>query len=207
MVALEIKKLDQKLLVVGPIYDQVHKLSDHLNWFTDHIVIFNGNLCYPNEDLESVRQRIHTMNHYLEKYQALYNLGSEDLLLMKKLWESGEAPDIHQWLHDKSNVILVNFISQTNLIICGGGLAPGMTRHALHNNLETSFVSQVGGRPWHELYGGGAGYVITNNPLTQSRPRLYNFSIQIGNVYQSNAQVYAVQASSKGIGEIFYLWY
>lgn len=205
MTALTVKQFDQKLLVVGPIYDQVHKLSDHPDWFSDHIVVFNGNLCYPNHDLDQVRQRIETVERYLATGKAIYNLGSEDLLLMKKLWESGEAPDLHQWLRGKSNVILANFISQTNLIITGGGLVPNMSRHDLYDNLETSFVSRVGGRPWHELYGGGAGYVIANNPLTQNKPVRYNYSIQIGNTYQPDCKVYAIQVNAKGLGQIFSL--
>jgi hypothetical protein len=207
MSILGLKCFNEKLLVVGPIYDQIDKLSEHSNWFSDHDqVIFNGNLCYPNHNLDQVRERIKTMNKYLQFKNIIYNLGDQDLILMKKLWESGEAPDILRWLCDRNNVIMIDFAySQSTLIVTSGGITPKMARSGLQDNLEISFVNHLGGRPWHELYGGGCGYIIANNPLTQNRPIFYNHSIQIGTIYNTQTTVYAVQAHSRGLGNIFSL--
>lgn len=207
MTALDFKFFDQKLLVIGPIYDQVHKVANHPDWFDQHdLVIFNGNICYPNNDLSQIRDRIEIMNKYLMKSRVIYNLGDQDLILMKRLWETGEAPDIHAWIQNQSNAVIINFAkSQSHLIVTAGGVTPEMSRSDLQDNLEISFVSYLGGRPWHAVYGGGAGYVIANNPLSDQKPRFYPFSLQIGTNYNPQTTVYAVQAHSLGIGEIFYL--
>lgn len=207
MSVLALKYFNQKLLVVGPLYDQIDKLSKHPAWFSNYDqIVFNGNLCYPNQDLGQVRDRIKIMDQYLQSPKVIYNLGDQDLILMKRLWESGETPDILHWLKNRSNVVMIDFaISQSTLIITGGGVTPKMVRAGLQVNLETSFVSYLGGRPWHELYGGGSGYIIANNPLTQNSPKFYNYSVQIGTTYSPETTVYAVEAHSRGMGNIFSL--
>ena len=206
MVAFRFKYTNQKILVVGPIYDQVERLIQHPDWFADHDqIIFNGNLCYPCDSLHDVRDRLKIMDTYLQSNKVIYNLGDKDLILMKRLWETGEAPDIYQWLKIRGNVILIDFESQSTLAITAGGVTPQMTRSGLQDNLESSFVSNLGGRAWHELYGGGSGYIIANNPLTQNKPKFYNYSVQIGTIYSPDTSVYAVQAHSRGIGSIFSL--
>ena len=206
MVAVSFHNFKNKILVVGPIYDQIDKVSNHSDWFSQHeLIVFNGNLCYPFTDLDQIRQRLKIMDAYLAQSKVLYNLSDHDLGLMQQLWESGEAPDIHKWLQSKSNVVLVEFASQTNLTITGGGIAPNMTRSDLYDNLETSFINRLEGHPWHELYDGGCGYTIANNPLTQSRPTYYNHSMQIGTIYSPEITIYAVQVTSHGVGSIFSL--
>lgn len=206
MPALRLKNLNQKILVIGSLYDQVDKLTQHPNWFTDHEqIIFNGNLCYPDNNLHEIRSRIKVVDTYLQLGNVIYNMGDKDLLLMKKLWESGEAPDIYHWLRIKSNIVIIDFASQSSLTITNGGVTPQMTRSGLQDNLETSFVSNLEGRAWHELYGGGCGYIIANNPLTQNKPKFYNYSVQIGTIYCPNTAVYAIQAHAHGLGHTFSL--
>ena len=206
MTALHFKYINQKILVVGPLYDQVDKLALHPDWFVGHdLIIFNGNLSYPHDSLHDVRTRIKVIDNYLQPGRVIYNLGNQDLILMKRLWETGEAPDIYQWLQIKSNVVMIDFASQSSLTITGGGVVPQMARSSLQDNLEISFVSSLGGRAWHELYGGGCGYIIANNPLTQNKPKFYNYSVQIGTIYSPHTNVYAIQAHSRGLGNIFSL--
>jgi hypothetical protein len=75
-----------------------------------------------------------------------------------------------------------------------------MNREKLLDNLETSFVSLINGQIWHNLYGGGYGYIISNNPLTQQSPKFYNFSMQMGNIYNgSETKVYAQEIDQFGL--------
>lgn len=202
-----LKVFDQKILVVGPIYDQIDKVSNRINWISQHgIIIFNGNLTYPHDDLSQVRERIKIMDDWIQSGKVLYNVGDQDLILMKKLWDAREAPDIQAWLRGRSNVVMINFAkTQSNLIVTAGGVTPQMRLADLQDNLETSFVTRIGGRPWHELYGGGLGYIVANNPLTESQPKYYNFSLQIGNAYSPNVKIYAAHIQSLGVKEIICL--
>ena len=207
MTALNLKYSEEKILIVGPIYDQVKKLSNYPEWFANHnLIIFNGGLCYPNNDLSQIRDRIKIMDQYLQKSKVIYQVNDQDLLLMNRLWQANEAHDIQRWLYEKNNATIINFgKSQSYIIVTGGGVLPHMRRRDLWNNLETSFVSHWQGKPWHDSYGGGTGYIISNNPLSDRAPQFHNFSLQIGTNYNPDATIYAVQADHRGIGKIFSL--
>jgi len=102
-------------------------------------------------------------------------------------------------LISKPNVIIINFVSQSSLIVTCGGVLPKMTKSQLSDNLETSFISNIENKPWHKFYGGGYGYIISNNPLTDKEPAFYNYSAQIGNVYSKSCQVYAQEVDQFGL--------
>jgi hypothetical protein len=206
MVAITIKNYKQKILIIGPIYDQLSVVTENKNILEQYpLIIFNGNLCYPNHDLNAIAKRIEAIDQYLKPNKGIYNLGNQDLLLMKRLFSDRNANDILQWLESKSNVVMIDFDTQSRIIITGGGLTPEMSLNDLRDNIETSFVSQVGDKPWHQWYGGAYGYIVSNNPLTQAYPQFYNYSVQIGNSYQEKTPVYAIQAGRHGIGRVFSL--
>lgn len=198
MTALTINNSSHKILVVGPIYDRLDKLqaTEKLMDNYDYIV-FNGNLCYPCYDLDKIKQRIDVMNSLIESGKIIYNLGNHDLWLMNDLKSSNSI--VKSWLESKPNVTIFNFVNQTSLIITCGGLVPKMNKQDLNDNLEISFVSRLDNKPWHNFYGGGFGYVISNNPLTGCPPTFYNFSAQIGNLYSSEVKVYAQEADQYGL--------
>lgn len=205
MVALAVKKFSQKILVVGPVYDRIELLQNNFKLLDQHdLVILNGNICYPNDKLDQVEKRIVIVNDLMQSGKIIYNLGNQDLLLMKRLQETNQKSNIAEWLRVKSNVILIDFISQFGLIITHGGVTPEMKKNDLHDNLETSFVSNIEGKPWHHWYGGGYGYIISNNPLTEEAPKFHNFSMQIGNEWSSR-DTYAVQIGQYGVSQTFLL--
>lgn len=186
-----ILKAKDKILVVGPIYnliDKVTKVQSIINEY--EYIIFNGNLLYPEDDLEN---RIRLMNKLLESGKVIYNVGDYDLKHLKDY-------KTDYWINGFPNVIFVNYPSQTSFIITCGGVTSIMNREVLMNNLETSFVSNVNGRSWHLDYGGGYGYIISNNPLTDTDPNFYNFSAQIGNRYcGEKTNVYAQEIDQYGL--------
>ncbi len=205
MAAHILRNFSGRLLVVGPLYDQIGKLET-IQKLTDQYdqVILNGNITYPSHDLDQVQERINKLQE-LPSTKVIYNLGSLDLQLLKHLADTNQSPDILKWLKSKGNVVMVEFISQSRLIVTGGGLTPKMNIQDLHNSIETSFVSHINNVPWHQSYGGAFGYVISNNPLTQSSPQFYDFSAQIGNQYQKETPVYALQVESHGVGKAILL--
>jgi hypothetical protein len=206
MVALVVKNFLQKVLVVGPIYDKIEAVQSQQKILNEQdLIIFNGNLCYPNNNLEEVEARIKIMEKFIQTGKVIYNLGNQDLLLMKQLDENNQNYRIVNWLKTKSNVVMVDLLAQSGLIITNGGVTPEMKRSDLDDDLETSFVSNIKNEPWHRWYGGGYGYIISNNPLTRESPKFYNFSMQIGNIYDEKNQTYAVQIGQYGVERIFSL--
>jgi len=208
MTARTIEKFSQKALVVGPIYDRIEILDNNQEiWEQYPLIIFNGNICYPNDNLDEVKKRIDLMEDFIQtqKGQVIYNLGNLDLLLIKHLDASREHHDLLQWLQSKGNVVFVKFLNQPELIVTSGGVTPNMGRADLQDNLETSFVSKVKDAPWHRWYGGGYGYIVSNNPLTFEEPQFWNFSLQLGQIYCEKTQVYAVNAGSPAVDRIFSL--
>jgi predicted phosphodiesterase len=198
MVALTLQNSSHKILVVGPIYDKLDKLErvEKLSSFYD-LVILNGNICYPFDGAE---ERIKYLSNYLSG-KIIYNAGNYDLQLMQQT----TSEKIKEWINNKPNVILIGFKNQTSIIITSGGLSPQMTKKDLYNNLETSFISNIDNKPWHVLYGGGYGYVISNNPLSLAAPHFYNYSAQIGNSYGPENQVYAQEIDQYGLKDTILL--
>lgn len=200
MPALTLQNSNHKILVVGPLYDQIKKLEVIENIADKYdIIIFNGNLCYPNNNLLEIEDRIEKIDKYLKTGKFIYNLGNYDLLLLKQLEIENKQEKIENWLKNKPNVVIINFESQSSLIVTCGGILPKMTKADLYNNLETSFISKVNDKIWHYLYGGSYGYIISNNPLTDNYPSFYNYSAQIGNKYSENVKVYAQEVDQYGL--------
>ena len=204
MTALTIKNRVKDVLVIGPLYDRIDRLQEAQKHFEDYdLVIFNGNLCFPSDNLSEVEHRIQEMSQVLSS-KVIYNAGRYDLQLLTKL--RGDAHDaIYNWIAMRPNVIVVHFSTGNTLIVTDGGVTPEMKLANLSSNLETSFVSKIKDSPWHRWYGGGMGYIISNNPLTVEPPQYYNFSAQIGNVYWEKVATYAQAVTGNGLGVSFSL--
>lgn len=198
MSARHINNYNNKALVVGPIYNKLDKLKNALDLSKNYdLTIFNGNLCYPFDDLVEVQSRIDILDPFIKSNKVLYNLGNYDFKLINLLSE--KQCTIKDWLIDKPNVIIIDFVNQSSIIITCGGVLPKNTKSDLNDNLETSFISNINNTPWHNFYGGGYGYIISNNPLTDKHPSFYNYSAQIGNVHSEFCQVYAQEIDQFGL--------
>lgn len=196
MTARVLNKNINKILVIGPIYDNISKIQhiSNINHNYD-IVIFNGSLCYPNNDLEQVRKRISIMNNLLSSNKYIYNVSDYDLLLAYDLNNDNKSIDITNWIWSNPNIVIVDFEqTQSTIIITSGGISPKMNRESIMNNLEVSFINDIN---CHKHYGGMQGYFISNNPLTNDAPKFYNFSAQIGNHYGND--VYAQEVDGFGL--------
>jgi len=197
MPALVFNKFEGKILVISPFYDKIEKIERIVDLAKNYnLTVINGGAFYPYADLNAVEKRFeYLQNNLFNNSKIIYNTGQYDLLFAK------QYPDhaISKWIHSKSNVIILNFKNQSTTIITGGGMTPKMNKASLIDNLETSFVSNIDGIPWHNKYYGKYGYIISNNPLTLDEPKLYPFSMQMGNKYEDNFQVYAQEVTSLGL--------
>jgi hypothetical protein len=193
-----INNIDYNILVVGPIYnnsDKILKINDLAKQYK--VVIINSGLCHPG--ISDIPNNILNFKSSISK-NVIYNLGSDDLKSCKNT--SGEA---FQWLKLQPNVILLQFKNQTSTIIVNGGVTPQMKKDYLIDNIEVSFVSKIDGQPWHNKYYGGYGYIISNNPLTMEKPKFYPFSVQMGNKYEINYEIYAQEVTPWGLKKTFLL--
>lgn len=193
MTALILSKPLRKLLVIGPIYNKLDKLSkiDELLSQYDY-VIFNGGLCY---SLENLKKRLQAFDNWAVNKKIIYIVGRNELQLLNKI----DDQEILTWIHSHCNIVIANFDSRT-VIVTDGGLPQNLKgMYELMDNLEVSFISQVGDKPWHVNYNGGLGYVISNNPLNDSPPQYYNYSMRLGCLYDPNAPVYAQEVDEIGL--------
>ncbi len=201
MSALSLSKNYQKILVVGPIYDRLDKLLKVEQMMPDYdYTIVNGNLYYKFCDLDLFQKRLDVMDRMIQTKKAFFNLGDQEIMLLEGVLM--DCPNqIVDRLYNKPNVIFLDFDNQSNYLITSGGITPKMTKDKLADNLEVSFVSNIGGTSWHELYNGNMGYVISNNPLTYEAPKFHRYSAQIGNYYGIEHQVYAQEIDKFGLKE------
>jgi hypothetical protein len=197
MIAITLNKTNEKILIVGPIYDKIDKIESVTNIIDNYdLVIFNGSLCFPYSNIAKVKDRIAVMDNLLKNNKVIYNISDLDLTC------TSQAKDIqvNKWILSKSNVVIIKYVNKPNIIITSGGI-PTKVKYIenLTNNLETSFVSIIENKPWHTSYNGMLGYVISNNPLTNNEPELYDYSAQIGNIYSSQNNVYAQEIDRDGL--------
>jgi hypothetical protein len=179
----------KKLLVVGPCYDKIEKLAraevliPQYDW-----VIFNSGLCQPPDNLYEINRRIDKMKQLIATGKVIYVAGRSDYLLLNNLQID---LSLEKWIRSLYNLVIIEF-STRNVIITDGGIPTTATARAdLLDNLEVSFISRLGDKPWQHSYNGSLGYVISNNPLTDQPPQYYKHSMQLGNLYAANNSVYA----------------
>ncbi len=200
MPSLILRENINKILVVGPIYDNINVFSFiEKNIAHYDYIIINGSLCYPYDNINFVRDRIKQVDKLLLSNKIIYNASNYDYELLATLYANNSDKDIQNWINLKPNVIVVNFTNQTTAIITSGGVTPQMNKTSLNENIETSFISYINRKPWHLLYNGMYGYIVSNNPLTNEEPIFYKYSAQIGNKYSENTNVFAQEVDKFGL--------
>jgi predicted phosphodiesterase len=197
MTALFLSKSIHKLLVIGPSYDRLNEVSLRIEELISNYdcVIINGGICYPSDNLELVKERIQKINQLASTNKVIYVAGRNDLTLLSKT----DDQEIIEWIRGCYNMVVVKFPSRTVLVMDGGVPQGTRSLEQLIESIEISFVSQINNKPWHHSYNGGLGYVISNNPLSDKSPEYYNYSMQLGNLYSSQATVYAQEMDEVGL--------
>jgi hypothetical protein len=188
MAALVLKNVNCDVLVISSIYDKLDKIDSIKKLIKKYeIVIINGNLSYPPEGAD---ERLNLWkNEIFQQPKVIYNLGNHDFIYTTNKKNT--------WLEHNPNVVFIDFNNQTNVIITNGGLTPKMSKVNLLDNLETSFVSLIQQKPWHERYNGKFGYIVSNLPL-DSEPRFYSYSMSLGTNYDLD-KTFAQEISAEGL--------
>jgi len=201
-----LSNINEKILIVGSIYDKLDKIEKIRTIISNYgVTIFNGNLLYPFSDINQVKNRIQIMNELLKTGKVIYNLGAYDLKLLNILNQNDEYFDVQKWIISKPNVIAIDFSSASSVLIMSGGVTPNINgRQMLNDNLEVSFVSHFNDKPWQIYYGGLMGYIISNNP-NNNKPTFYPYAAQIGSRYSDNFNVYAQEIDPSGLKDIITL--
>jgi hypothetical protein len=180
----------KKALIIGPIYDQLDKLQKIKNMSENYdITIINGSICHILNNNQ--KNRIENFEKILNK--KIYYLASDlDYVSMM------EDDFIKNWLLDKPNVAKIKFNSGVPVLIMSGGIPSQLGRFGIESNLEISFVTNQGEVAWHHKYNGMAGYVISNNPLSDAPPEFFNYSARIGINYNKN-KIYCQEIEEYGL--------
>lgn len=205
MYSKNLTKINGKILIIGSVYDKFIDISNLLDKY--QYIIYNGNICYPFNDLNKVYQRIDYINNLYQTKKVIYNLGNYDLKLLSFLLENNSNHDLIKWILSKSNLISIKFEKGTSALIINGGVLPeNININSLENNIEISFLSYINDEPWHNFYNGRFGYIISNNPLNNDKPIFYNYSMQLGTKYdQNNTKIYAQEIDGFGLKETILL--
>jgi hypothetical protein len=195
MTALTLPKLIQKVLVVGPIYDdldkleQIEKLLPQNDW-----IIFNDSIANARDNLPAMVSSLNRMDQLLATGKVVYNVGAADLHFASRLDVLDPIQfKIEKWIRTKPNVVLLNFNDSFQCIVVSGGVPVHITQsNQLLDNVEISFAPHP-----HQQYCGGLGYVICNNPIIHLAPSYFPYSAAIGRTPQG--PLYALQLDRNGI--------
>ena len=200
-----LSNINEKILIVGSVYDKLDKLYKIRTIIPNYgVTIFNGNLLYPFSDIKQIKNRIQIMNELLKTGKVIYNLGAYDLKLLNILNQNDDYFDVQKWITSKPNVIALDFSNTSTVLVMSGVITPHINnRKMLNDNLEVSFISRVNNKPWQVYYGGLMGYIISNNP-NNSKPTYYPYAAQIGAMYSEN-NVYAQEVDPVGLKNIITL--
>src|SRR5208283_4954167 len=95
-----------RILVVGPIYNKMEKLSIVEELMPQYqFVIFNGGLCFPADDLRELKDRIGKMQNLLDNNKTIYLAGRTDLTLLSKI----EDVEVTNWIRHRPNMAVIKF--------------------------------------------------------------------------------------------------
>lgn len=191
-----------RILVVGPFYDKIEKLNFIQDIRQpDDIVIFLGDICFPNNDLNALNIRVQKLQAFLQKDKTFYILGNHDLSFRSKL--DIYNYDIYNWINKQYLAIKINFENETNALIVHGGILPRHSKFEdLNQDLEISFNNEPS---MHQDYNGRFGYLITSHPKSEkNQVELFNYSMSLDtSCHETN--ILAVQELTKmGLGQTFY---
>lgn len=178
----------QKILVISPICDQIEKIKKLQEFSDEYIIVFTGEICYPWDDVDQVKSRIKTLDNYLKETSSFYVLGDGDLTFKSK--NKNNSNEINKWIDEQCLGINITFPNDSMLTVVHGGIPiEAKSWKEIISNIEIAFVKNINGKPWHSLYDGRFGYVISAHP-TSDEVKHYDYSMAIDIKNQVLAQEY-----------------
>mgnify|MGYP000933935921 CR=1 FL=1 len=167
---------NRNVIITSPIYNNLHKIKN-LN-LDNSILIINGNICYPYENIDEIEERIASLFEILNNDNCYYIVGNKDLLCFN---ENKESKLIKRLVNGRFSLTL-KFKNETMITVLNGGISENMSTFDDLNNMEIAFITN-----WHEKYNGRFGNIISSKPHSNNTPNYFNFSISIDDLaYSTN---------------------
>ena len=197
MSAIVLPKNLQKILVVGPSYNQLNKIDKLIDKY-DYIIL-NSGMFHPSMTKEQTEIYFNILKELLLSSKIVYINGRYDYLLSNNT----NNINIKNMILNGYNLAILEFVNRNVLIMDGGIPINIKTKNELLDNIEISFTTNINNKTWHQSYNGKFGYIISNNPITSSFPRFYNYSMQLGSEYGKT--VYAQEVEEIGLKQTIIL--
>lgn len=198
---------EERILVVGPIYDKTEKLfALNTLYQPNDILVLLGDVCYPYKNTSEVTKRLNELTTFFEGKKSYYILGDHDLIFKSQIATSNA--DAYDWLHYKLLGVRFTYKNNSSLLVIHGGLLPKHKKlDDLNNDPEVSFITEMGDKQnWHKKYDGRFGYAITSHPVSKNNQiQIYKNSTSL-DTQCSKSEILAVQEFTKnGLGQTFYI--
>lgn len=186
---------NKNIYVLSSIGPSMHSFGNFADKHTHDIIIVNGGISV-GSDLE-ISERIDKFKNITLNNKIYYNKCDKDFIHLAKLRKNLIFNETYSWLFVATNVTIIEFSNQTNVIIVPGGIPEKYSN--INNEIEFSFIST----DWHDKYDGRLGLAISNNPKIDASPRNYKYSCAIGQ--KSEDKVMVQEISGRGLENFFEL--
>lgn len=194
---------ENNVVIVAPIYNKIDKLVKIENIISKNtILILNGDVCYPYENIQEIENRIKTLNAFIEKYSAYYLIGNKDLLCLS---DNKYNNFIKKWIDKQKLTLTIKFNNNTITTILHGGITESMKSFEDLNNLEVCFVNKIDNRLWHESYNGRFGDIISSNPNSKDGIKFFNHSISLDNLSYETDKLSIIEYDKFGQLKYYYI--
>lgn len=208
--SMRTKKVDIKnktLMVVGPLYNKLDKLSALENLLDDSkVLVFLGDTCFPYEKHSDIAPRIDKIKSFMESKDAHYILGDKDLIYMEKTFNS---TNYNSWLSFQHTAIRFMFDNQVSVMVLHGGILPQHTTwDEVSGDLEIAFISNFKqiNKPWHTSYNGRFGYILSSHPANKNKDiEKYTHSISLDTDAYETDKVAVQEYSKNGLGKTHWI--
>lgn len=193
-----------KLAIVGDIHEHENQF-DRLIALIDP----SPNMFFVSVgDIYDKGSGIKTANAILNKIRRLHDAGygfivkgNHELKHLRKAAYSNRWTYELDWINQQPLVLSFIFENGFRVTALHGGVKPSHTWNDLNKDTETSYIRNLdadgemiklkwngkeyepckeGGIPWHEIYDGRFGYIVSGHePLKNGKPRFYKYSCNI----------------------------
>jgi hypothetical protein len=201
---------DERLLIVGPLYDRLEKLTSLKQICQPNdILVFLGDTCYPYKNTTEVVKRLNELTTFFEGKTSYYLLGEKDLLFKSQIKTAHS--DAYDWLHYKLLGVRFIYNNQSSVLMIHGGILPKHRKLSdLNNDPEVSFITETGEEiNWHKKYDGRFGYVISSHPASKeaegAKVGHYKYSSSLDTLCYESGILAVQEFTCKGLGQTFYL--
>lgn len=207
-----------KIAVIGDIHghlEQFNKIIEKIQPSEKMWVISVG-------DIKNKGFGIKAENEIISKLQSLNQpacmvRGNNEIKAIREARVSDKMTPELEWLDKLPLTLSFRFHNGTRLTVLHAGVLPHFTENDLRNNIEVAYVRNVGkdgemlnyddaiakkGIPWHDLYDGRFGFIISGHSSSSNNPTYYNYSANIDSCCFGTGVLSSQIFSSEGLEDL-----